>query len=43
LALIRAEGCTEVQGFLFSKPRPAKEIAELLAAQQTRQAVAGKS
>ena len=25
------EGCTEAQGFLFSPPRPAAEIAELLA------------
>ena len=25
-----AEGCTEVQGFLFSAPRPASEIKGLL-------------
>lgn len=27
----RAEGCTEVQGYLFSPPRPAGEIQHLLA------------
>ena len=30
LALLRLEGCTEVQGYLFSPPRPAAEIEELL-------------
>ena len=29
LAGLLSEGCTEAQGFLFSKPRPAKEIARL--------------
>ena len=33
LATVRAEGAREVQGFLFSPPRPAAEIAALLAAQ----------
>ena len=28
---LRAEGCNEVQGFLFSAAKPAAEIAELLA------------
>jgi EAL domain-containing protein (putative c-di-GMP-specific phosphodiesterase class I) len=28
---LRAEGCNEVQGFLFSAARPAAEVAELLA------------
>jgi EAL domain-containing protein (putative c-di-GMP-specific phosphodiesterase class I) len=28
---LRAEGCNEVQGFLFSAARPAGEIAKLLA------------
>ena len=28
---LRAEGCNEVQGFLFSAARPAAEIAKLLA------------
>jgi diguanylate cyclase (GGDEF)-like protein len=30
LARLRAEGCTEVQGFLFSRPRPASEVPGLL-------------
>jgi diguanylate cyclase (GGDEF)-like protein len=30
LELVRAAGCTEFQGYLFSKPRPAPEIARLL-------------
>jgi diguanylate cyclase (GGDEF)-like protein/PAS domain S-box-containing protein len=29
LETVRAEGCTEIQGFYFSKPRPAHEIEEL--------------
>ena len=31
LEWLRGEGCTEVQGYLFSPPRPAHEIARLLA------------
>jgi len=27
---LRAEGCTEAQGYLFSPPRPAAEVAALL-------------
>ena len=30
LAQVCAEGCSEVQGYLFSKPRPAAEVAEML-------------
>jgi diguanylate cyclase (GGDEF)-like protein len=30
LARLRAEGCTEVQGYLFSQPRPASEVPSLL-------------
>jgi diguanylate cyclase (GGDEF)-like protein len=30
LLRLRAEGCTEVQGFLFSQPRPASEVPGLL-------------
>lgn len=29
-AIVRAEGCTEVQGFFFSAPRPAKDIPAML-------------
>jgi diguanylate cyclase (GGDEF)-like protein/PAS domain S-box-containing protein len=29
--LLRSEGCTEVQGFFFSPPRPAAEVKEMLA------------
>lgn len=32
LEKLRAEGCTEVQGFLFSKPRPACEVLGIMAA-----------
>ncbi len=28
---IRAEGCTEVQGYLYSAPQPAARIRELVA------------
>jgi diguanylate cyclase (GGDEF)-like protein len=31
LALLRAYGCEEMQGYLFSKPRPVGEITEMLA------------
>ena len=30
LELVRAAGCIEFQGYLFSKPRPAAEIMQLL-------------
>ena len=30
LDIVRAEGCTEVQGYLFSAAKPAHEIAKLL-------------
>ena len=30
LETVRAEGCTEMQGFLFSQPLPADELARLL-------------
>ena len=30
LAFVRAEGCTEVQGYHFSPPRPAAEVARML-------------
>ena len=31
LERLRANGCTEGQGFLFSRPRPAADLAEILA------------
>ncbi|HEY2186003.1 MAG TPA: EAL domain-containing protein [Xanthobacteraceae bacterium] len=31
LQLLRAEGCHEAQGYLFGPPRPANELAEILA------------
>ena len=33
LEVIKAEGCTEMQGFLFSHPLPASEVGKLLAGQ----------
>jgi EAL domain-containing protein (putative c-di-GMP-specific phosphodiesterase class I) len=33
LDLIRSEGCTEMQGFLLSKPVPAHELGALFVAQ----------
>jgi EAL domain-containing protein (putative c-di-GMP-specific phosphodiesterase class I) len=30
LERVRAEGCTEVQGYLFSAPRPASELGDFL-------------
>ena len=30
LGLLRTEGCTEVQGFLFSRPRPAADVETML-------------
>ena len=40
LERLRAEGCTEAQGFLFSAPRPASEIAALIEATNPRAKVA---
>jgi EAL domain-containing protein (putative c-di-GMP-specific phosphodiesterase class I) len=31
LELLRREGCTQAQGYLFSKPRPASEVKKLFA------------
>ena len=33
LEWLRSEGCTEVQGYLFGRPKPAKDIATLLVQQ----------
>jgi EAL domain-containing protein (putative c-di-GMP-specific phosphodiesterase class I) len=30
LGLLRTEGCNEVQGFLFSRPRPAQDVETML-------------
>jgi EAL domain-containing protein (putative c-di-GMP-specific phosphodiesterase class I) len=30
LKILRAEGCTQVQGYLFSKPRPAAEVPAMI-------------
>jgi EAL domain-containing protein (putative c-di-GMP-specific phosphodiesterase class I) len=35
LELLRAEGCTEIQGFLISKPRPADELGYALGQDET--------
>ena len=36
LASVTAEGCNEVQGFLFSRPQPAAEVEQYLAEQTPR-------
>jgi diguanylate cyclase (GGDEF)-like protein len=36
LAAVRAQGCSEVQGFLFSPPLPASGVGDLLRAWETR-------
>ena len=35
-AVLRAIGCVEMQGYLFSKPKPAQEIARLLGPRQKK-------
>ena len=37
LQFLKQEGCGEFQGFLFSKPVPAEEFAQLLAAEKTQE------
>jgi EAL domain-containing protein (putative c-di-GMP-specific phosphodiesterase class I) len=37
---LRREGCTEVQGYLFSKPLPASELASLLDDLNSRSSIA---
>ena len=34
--LLRREGCTQAQGYLFSKPRPAAEVEEMLSKPRQR-------
>jgi diguanylate cyclase (GGDEF)-like protein/PAS domain S-box-containing protein len=41
-AIVRAEGCTEVQGFFFSPPIPAKDIARLLEANSSEPVFHGR-
>ena len=36
LAAIKSEGCTEMQGFLFSRPLPAHEIERLFISKRVR-------
>ena len=36
LERVRAEGCTEVQGYLFSAPRPASELSGIIGAAQRK-------
>jgi diguanylate cyclase (GGDEF)-like protein len=38
---MRAEGCTEVQGYFYSKPRPAGELAQLMSGFQKRPPATG--
>ncbi len=37
LDLLRQEGCTQVQGYLFSKPRPAADVEQMLFDGQARE------
>jgi EAL domain-containing protein (putative c-di-GMP-specific phosphodiesterase class I) len=36
LALLRLEGCTEVQGYLLSPPRPAEDVEAMLSTRRPR-------
>ena len=38
LEMVRAEGCTEMQGYLFSQPISAREVDELLETHRQRKA-----
>jgi EAL domain-containing protein (putative c-di-GMP-specific phosphodiesterase class I) len=40
LTLLRAEGCTEMQGYLFSRPIPSSEVERMLARESKQRAVA---
>ena len=41
LDIVRAEGCTEVQGYLYSPPKPAHEIAKMIAVAEAETAEPG--
>jgi predicted signal transduction protein with EAL and GGDEF domain len=43
LEIVRAEGCTDMQGFLFSRPLPSAEVDRLLAAPNRASATSGQS
>jgi EAL domain-containing protein (putative c-di-GMP-specific phosphodiesterase class I) len=36
--LLRGFGCTEMQGYLFSAPKPTEEVRKILFAHRTRPA-----
>jgi EAL domain-containing protein (putative c-di-GMP-specific phosphodiesterase class I) len=36
--LLRALGCTEMQGYLFSAPKPAEQVREILLTHRARSA-----
>jgi len=38
LERVRVKGCTEVQGYLSSPPRPAAELGDLIGAEQSKDA-----
>jgi EAL domain-containing protein (putative c-di-GMP-specific phosphodiesterase class I) len=41
LDIVRAEGCTEVQGYLYSPPKPTHEIAKMIAVEASTEARRG--
>ena len=43
LARIRAEGCTSVQGYLFSRPVPVEEVAHLISEFASRRSASSKT
>jgi len=43
LEFIRAHGCREMQGFLFSRPLPGEELLERIASQDGMRMEGGRS